>query len=83
MIEKVESLKEPGAKIIFDKVLMTDDGKATKVGAPYLSGAKVTGELIENGREDKVTVLRYRPKSRWMSKKGHRQPFAKVKILSL
>ncbi len=83
MIEKVTGLEEPGAKIIFDKVLMTDDGKATKVGAPYVSGAKVTGELVANGREAKVTVLRYRQKSRWMSKRGHRQPFAKVKILSL
>lgn len=83
MIEKITGLEEKGAKVIFDKVLMTDDGKATKVGAPYVSGAKVTGELIENGREAKLTVLRYRPKSRWMSKKGHRQPYTKVKIVSL
>ena len=70
-------------KISFDKVLFTDDGKEMKVGTPYVSGAKVSAELIEEGRGKKITVLRYRQKSRYKKVKGHRQPFAKVKITAL
>ena len=82
-VEKMTDSDKSGDKITFDKVLLTDDGSNTKVGAPYISGAKVSAELIEQGRDDKVTVIRYRPKSRHFVKKGHRQPFAKVKITAL
>ncbi len=82
-VESLAGATEKGAKITFDKVLLTDDGSKTQVGAPYVSGAKVSAELIENGRAKKVTVLRYRPKSRYAKKKGHRQPFSKVKITAL
>jgi len=82
-IEKLDGVKEKGDKITFDKVLLTDDGSETKVGAPYLDGVKVSAELLENGRADKVTVIRYRQKSRYFKKKGHRQPYAKVRITSL
>ncbi len=69
--------------IIFDKVLLVDDGKETKVGAPYVAGASVSAELIEEGRAQKVTVIRYRQKSRYFKKRGHRQPFTKVRITAL
>ena len=82
-VEKLEGVSEKGAKVTFDKVLLTDDGSDTKVGAPYLDGAKVSAELVEQGRADKVTVIRYRQKSRYFKKKGHRQPFAKVRITAL
>jgi large subunit ribosomal protein L21 len=77
----VEKLgKEEGDKVSFDQVLLTADGDTVKVGTPNVSGAKVTGEVIENGRDAKKVVLRYRQKSRYMKKKGHRQPYTKVKI---
>ncbi len=50
-IEKLAGSHKPGDKITFDKVLLTDDGKETQVGAPYVSGAKVSAELVEEGRE--------------------------------
>ena len=81
-VEKLPGTKV-GGKVTFDKVLLIDDGKDTQVGVPYLSGAKVSAELIEEGRDDKVTVIRYRQKSRYFKKKGHRQPYAKVKITAL
>ncbi len=81
-VEKISGHKA-GDKITFDKVLLTDDGKETIVGAPYVSGAKVSAELVEEGREAKVTVIRYRQKSRYFKKKGHRQPYAKVRITAL
>src|SRR3989344_8643193 len=80
-IEKVPV--EKGGKVTFDKVLLVDDGKAVTVGAPLVAGAKVSGELVSEGRAAKVTVIRYRQKSRYFKKKGHRQAFAKVKITAL
>ncbi|OGG53208.1 50S ribosomal protein L21 [Candidatus Kaiserbacteria bacterium RIFCSPHIGHO2_01_FULL_53_29] len=82
-IEKLDGVSEKGTKITFDKVLLTDDGKETQIGAPYVSGAKVSAELVEEGRDAKVTVIRYRQKSRYFKKKGHRQPYAKVRITAL
>ena len=74
---------KPGDKITFDNVLLVDDGSAATVGVPYVKGAKVSAELVEEGRAAKVTVIRYRQKSRYAKKKGHRQPFAKVRITAL
>jgi large subunit ribosomal protein L21 len=82
-IEILKGADKAGDKITFDKVLLTDDGTATKVGAPYITGAKVSAELVENARDAKVVVLRYRQKSRYSKKKGHRQPYAKVRITTL
>ncbi len=72
-----------GSKITFDKVLLTDDGSKTTVGAPYIKGAEVTAELVEIRKAPKVTVIRYREKSRYTKKRGHRQSYAKVRITSL
>ena len=82
-IEKLSDSSKAGDKVTFDKVLLTDDGKETKVGAPHISGAKVTAEVVETGRDDKVTVIRYRQKSRYFKKRGHRQPYTKVRITAL
>ncbi|HXK38485.1 MAG TPA: 50S ribosomal protein L21 [Candidatus Paceibacterota bacterium] len=72
-----------GGKITFDKVLLTDDGKETKVGEPYIAGAVVSAEHVEEGRAKKVVVIRYRQKSRYFKKRGHKQPFTKVRITAL
>jgi len=75
--------KDKGEKVSFDEVLLTADGADVKVGMPHVSGAKVAGEILENGRHDKKIVMKYRQKSRYYKKKGHRQPYTKVKITSL
>ena len=82
-VEKLDGVSEKGSEVTFDKVLLLDDGSETKVGSPYLEGAKVSAELVEEGRADKVTVIRYRQKSRHFVKKGHRQAFARVRITAL
>jgi len=79
-VEKIPGDHKEGAKITFDKVLLVDDGKETKVETPYIEGAKIEAVLEEEGKGKKVTVIRFRPKSRYFKKKGHRQPFTKVKI---
>jgi large subunit ribosomal protein L21 len=82
-IEKLEDTFKEGDKVTFDKVLLTDDGTATAVGVPYITGVKVTAEFQEEGKAKKLRVLRFRSKSRYTRRYGHRQPYAKVKIISL
>ena len=74
---------KPGDSIEFDKVLLTDDGTTTAIGKPYINGVVVKAELIEESRHQTVTVIKYRQKSRYFKKRGHRQPYAQVKITAL
>ncbi|OHA93907.1 MAG: 50S ribosomal protein L21 [Candidatus Zambryskibacteria bacterium RIFCSPHIGHO2_02_FULL_38_22] len=75
-----DDMKE-GDAVVFDKVLLIDNGTdSTDIGTPYISGAKVSGTLLEIGRNAKVIVIKYKQKSRYFKKNGHRQPFFKVKI---
>ncbi len=69
-----------GDAVTFSEVLLTDDGVTTKIGAPMVTGAKVTGTVFSVGREKKVEVVKYKAKSRYLKRRGHRQPFVKVKI---
>ncbi|HNZ55538.1 MAG TPA: 50S ribosomal protein L21 [Candidatus Paceibacterota bacterium] len=78
---KVEKLPKPeNGKIIFDKVLLINDGQKTQIGAPYLEGATVTVDFMEEGRGKKITVIHYKAKVRYRKVYGHRQPFTKVKV---
>jgi large subunit ribosomal protein L21 len=82
-IEKITGDFSVGNSVTFDKVLLVDTGKDTKIGAPYLAGSAVTATITEIGRGDKVEVVKYRAKSRYYKKNGHRQPFFAVKIESI
>ena len=79
-IEKLPQILKVGDKVTFDKVLLVDDGKNTTIGNPYISEAKVEGIFKESGRAKKIDVIRYKQKSRYFKKNGHRQPFVKVQI---
>jgi len=79
-VEKISDATKVGDAVVFDQVLLTDTGSATTVGAPLVSGAKVTGEVVETGRDKKVIAVRYQSKSNYFKRNGHRQPFTKVKI---
>jgi large subunit ribosomal protein L21 len=59
---------------------MTDNGSATKFGTPMISGAKVTGTVVRSGKAKKLEVVRYKVKSRYLKRRGHRQPYVKVTI---
>lgn len=77
LTEKID--QEEGSKVEFDVLLVSDD-KDTKVGTPTVSGAKVTGTIVEHGRAKKVSVVKYKPKSNYTRNVGHRQPYTKVMI---
>lgn len=74
---------KPGESVVFDKVLLvTEEGK-TSVGKPYLSGVKVTGKILKQQRGTKIVVFKYRAKSRYRRKQGHRQSETVVQIDSI
>ena len=79
-IEKLSDTQKEGDTVVFDAVLLKDDGSQTLIGAPYIDGAKVSGTVEKIGRLAKVTTIKYKPKSNYRVKKGHRQPFVSVKI---
>ena len=68
-----------GDTVTFDEVLMTDNGTLS-LGAPFLAGKTVTGTVQMVGRSKKVEVVKYKAKSRYLKRRGHRQPYVKVKI---
>lgn len=72
-----------GDKVEFDKVLLLNNDAEMKVGAPYVEGAKVFGEVVENGKGKKVIIFKYKAKKDYRKKQGHRQPYTMVKIESL
>lgn len=83
-IEKLAGEHKEGDKVVFDKVLLVDNGKDTTIGTPNIPKASVTGTIVEIGRAAKIIVVHYKQKNRsgW-KRNGHRQPFFKVKIDAL
>lgn len=79
-IEKLAGEHKEGDKIIFDRVLLVDNGKDTTIGTPYISSAKVEATYVKTARTAKILVLRFRQKSRYRKVNTHRQPFAVIKI---
>ena len=77
-IEKID--KKVGSKINFTDVLLYFDEKTQKIGNPRVKGAKVEGEILEQGRDKKISIIKYKSKIRYHRKKGHRQAYSKVKI---
>ncbi len=84
-IEKLSTKKEykEGDKITFDKVLLVDNGKDTKVGEPYLDKAKVEAKFIEQLRSPKIRIMQFKSKSNYLKRKGHRQVLQKVEITKI
>lgn len=79
----VERLEHESEKITFDEVLLVSSGTEAKIGQPLVQGAKVDAEVIDEGLGKKKMVFRYKNKTRYKKKKGHRQPFTKVKITAI
>lgn len=72
--------REENETVVFDRVLAVKQGEEFRVGTPTLDGARVTGRVLGHGRSRKVIVFKYRPKVNCRRKRGHRQPFTRVKI---
>lgn len=76
-VEKLNA--EKGAEVVFDKVLLLDG----KVGAPYVENAKVVATVVDEIKGKKIIVYKYKSKKNYHKKKGHRQPYTKIKITAI
>ena len=80
-IEKL--LAKEGEEVVFEEVLLVDDGKKTEIGTPKVTGAKVKGKLLKQAKAKKVIIFKFKAKKREKTKKGHRQPYSEVEILKI
>lgn len=74
---------EPGQEVVFDKVLMVADGDNVSVGAPYVEGGKVTGEVVANDRARKIRIIKFKRRKDYKRTQGHRQWYTEVKITGI
>ena len=80
LVEKLDA--EVNAEVEFDVLLVADDA-GVKIGTPVLDGVKAKAKVVEHGKGKKVIVFKYKPKKNIRTKRGHRQPYTKVEILSI
>ncbi len=82
---QVEKLgAEEGKPVEFDRVLLVgEEGKEPKVGTPYVSGGKVTGEVKRDGRQSKIDVIKFKRRKNYRRHYGHRQHFTEVEITGI
>jgi large subunit ribosomal protein L21 len=81
---RVEKLNgKAGDTVTFDQVLLTSDGETIKVGKPIVEGARVTGQITQNGKGKKIIVFKYKRRKGFRKKNGHRQDYSLVKILEM
>ena len=75
--------EKEGAKVEFDKVLLIDNNGKVNVGAPAISGAKVTAKVLDHVKGDKVVVFKKKRRKGYRVKNGHRQAFTQIEIQSI
>lgn len=81
-VEKLDL--ELGKTLTFDAMLVAEtDGSKVQIGTPFVSGITVTAKIVEHGRADKISVIKYKPKVRYRRNVGHRQPFTMLEIESI
>jgi large subunit ribosomal protein L21 len=74
---------EAGAAVEFNDVLLGSNGEAVRIGVPTLQGAKVTGDIVKHGKDDKIVVFKFKRRKNYSKKQGHRQGFTEVKIRTI
>ncbi len=77
-VEKIEAAE--GEAVTFDQVLTVVKDNEVVVGKPVVEGAKVTAKVEAQGKDKKILVFKYKAKSNYRKRQGHRQPFTKVVI---
>jgi large subunit ribosomal protein L21 len=75
--------EKAGTKITLDRVLLIGDEDKVVVGNPVVAGAHVEGTILEHGKRDKVIVFKKKRRKGYRVKRGHRQKFTQIEILSI
>jgi large subunit ribosomal protein L21 len=83
VVEKLPG--DEGAQVVFDQVLLVSsgDGATVNIGKPRVANAKVTGQIVEQGRGDKLVVFKFRRRKNYVRRNGHRQDYTAVKIAEI
>ena len=77
-VEKIAG--EVGDQVSFDQVLMVGEGEDVRIGRPVVDGVLVKGKIVEQGKNKKIIVFKFKRRKRYRRKQGHRQPFTAIKI---
>jgi large subunit ribosomal protein L21 len=77
-VEKISG--DIGDPVSFDQVLMLSDGEQLKIGRPVLNGAVVSGQIVEQDKNKKILIWKFKRRKRYRRKNGHRQPFTAIRI---
>lgn len=78
---KVEKFDvEAGKEVDFDSVLLVSDDKKTRIGQPYVKGAKVKAVVEEHGRDKKILVFKYKKRKNYRRTRGHRQQYTLLRV---
>ena len=81
---KVEQIPaDVGAEITLDQVLMVGEGESVKIGAPLITGAKVTAKVISHGRGPKIKIFKMRRRKHYQKHQGHRQNYTEIQISNI
>jgi len=80
-IEKLDA--EKGATVELDQVLMVGEGEKVKIGSPFLKGGKVTATVVDQGRGEKVKILKFKRRKQHMKRMGHRQDYTQIEITGI
>ncbi len=77
----VERLPNPvDEKVLLNEVLLIGDGDRTQVGTPLVDGASVTATVVAQYRAPKIIVFKYRQRTKYRRKRGHRQYYTRLRI---
>ncbi len=79
-VEKLDA--EVGSEVTLDEVLFIG-GEDVKVGAPFVKGAKVVAKVLEQGKGKKIRIFKYKAKSNYRRRQGHRQPFTMLEVTAI
>ena len=80
-VEKLDA--EAGQNVLFDRVLLIEEGEKTLIGAPVLEAAVVKAQVIENFKDDKIIVFKKIRRKQYRRTRGHRRPLTKVAIVKI
>ncbi len=81
---KIEKIAEKeGKEITFKEVLLVEKNRKLDIGTPFVKGAKVVAKILSQGKGKKVIIFKYKPKTRYKKKAGHRQLFTEVEITKI
>jgi large subunit ribosomal protein L21 len=80
-IDKIAA--EVGDEVTFDKVMLIKADDAVTIGKPYVENASVKAEVVEQGKDKKIIVFKYKRKKNYQRKQGHRQQYTAVRITAI